>query len=171
MAALLRSSKLAFVFSRTPLLPGFTYSSSVFVVKPCVTFVVPNRSPPGYTDVEAMLRNVLASSSKEDFKNLMKDASKEDLKNLMKDAQLGKLKLPSSQLFEICCKLYDKSYTSLQEKLYRLTVFEDNLKDAICINKIQNDKYNNSTLRLYLNYGHYFDHTKAEVRRAHGIVD
>ncbi|KAF3446817.1 hypothetical protein FNV43_RR11997 [Rhamnella rubrinervis] len=45
-----RSSKLGFGSSRTSLLPGFTNSSSAFVAKPCVTFVVPNRSPPGYTD-------------------------------------------------------------------------------------------------------------------------
>ncbi|KAF3456042.1 hypothetical protein FNV43_RR00685 [Rhamnella rubrinervis] len=151
----MRSSKLAFSSSGTSVLPGFTNSSSAFVAKPCVTFVVPNRSPPGYTYV-VMLQNVLASSSQE------------DLKNLMKDAQVGKLKLPSSQLFEICCKLYDKSYTSPQEKLYRFIVFEDNLKRVIFLNKMQNDWFNDGTLRLCFNFRHHFERTKAEIRRAHG---
>ncbi|KAF3445057.1 hypothetical protein FNV43_RR14750 [Rhamnella rubrinervis] len=161
-----RSSRLAFGPSRTLPLPGFSNYSSAFAVQPCVTFTVPNRSPTHhYPDVDAhivrkaTLRNVLASSSKE------------DLKDLMKDFLTSKLKLPMDDAFEIWCKLYDKSYTSHQEKLYRLKVFEENIEIVLDLNKTKNDKYNKgtNTLTLYNDYCDLADRTEAEVFKFYGI--
>lgn len=105
-----------------------------------------------------MLRNVLASSSKE------------DLENLFNDGQTGKLKLPIDGLFEIWCKLYDKSYTSQQEKLYRLTVFEDNLKCVMDFNKRKNDWLNKgaNTLKVYNSYRDLSDRTPDELDEIRG---
>lgn len=47
----------------------------------------------------------------------------------------------SSQLFEAWCKQYGKSYSSTQEKLYRLSVFEKNLAFITQHNDLGNSSY------------------------------
>jgi hypothetical protein len=47
----------------------------------------------------------------------------------------------SSQLFEAWCKLYGKSYSSAQEKLYRIIVFEKNLALITQHNDLGNSSY------------------------------
>ncbi|KAF3446184.1 hypothetical protein FNV43_RR11363 [Rhamnella rubrinervis] len=156
-----RSSKLAFGSSRTTPLPGFTNSAGFVVRAPGVTFVVPNHSRAHYPDVnivgKAMLPNVLASSSKK------------DLNNLMRDALLGELNFPSSQLFEIWCKLYDKSYTSPEEERHRLRVFEKNKNEVVGLNKRINDMLNKATgtntLTLCYDFREKGDRTQAEIGR------
>ncbi|KAL6295639.1 hypothetical protein ACE6H2_003781 [Prunus campanulata] len=47
----------------------------------------------------------------------------------------------TSELFEVWCKQYGKSYSSAQEKLYRLSVFEGNLAFVTQHNDLANSSY------------------------------
>ncbi|KAF3446204.1 hypothetical protein FNV43_RR11383 [Rhamnella rubrinervis] len=167
-----RSSKLAFGSSRTSPLPGFTKSSSAFVVRPSVTFTVPNRSPTRYPDVntvgKATLSNLLASKSQEELKYLLRDGLSAKL-NLLNGGLTDKLSFSNSQLFEIWCKIYDKSYSSQQEKLNKFRVFEDNIKISMDMNKLSEHNRGAKTLKVYSSLNFYADLTPAETKKFLGI--
>lgn len=71
------------------------------------------------------------------------------------------MSLPTSQVFEIWRMIYDKSYPSLQEKLYRFAVFEMNLDKII--------KDNKSTSTCCWGLNEFGDLTKDELMKAYGL--
>lgn len=92
-------------------------------------------------------------------------SSKEDLEKVLKDVQKSKRSLPASQVFEIWCKVYDKSYPSRQDKLHRFTVFVTNLDTTIKHNKMEDDK--DGTSRCYWRLHESSDLTEDELMKAY----